>query len=866
MLKLSLRSLMANKGRTLMTMFAVILGVAFVVGSFVVTDTVRESVNGLFTEIQSGSDVTVRAKSDLDATGGPASRGKVPDSEIATVEGVDGVKSAEGTVSGYAQMLTPDGKAVETQGAPFLGISWDSDSGPLTLDRGRKPEGPNEVAIDRDTADEYKLEPGTKTKVLLASGPRDVEVVGVFTFGETNSLLGARLTAFDLASAQEAYGSVGQLDSIEVIAAEGVDPDELAKSINAVLPEGLEAVTATAVVDENVDQLGAFIGIFQTALLAFAGIALFVSAFYINNTFAIVLGQRVRQLALLRALGASAKQIRRSVYVEALLIGVIASAIGIVAGLGVSVLLKALLSSGGFELPEGGLVLQPRTWIAALVVGIGVTLLSSILPGRRASTVTPVEGMRDGVLQHPGGSRRRLILGGALTIVGAVLMVLALFVIEDTASLFITLAIGAVAVFIGVAWLSPLLAVPAGKVLGWPLAKLMKVPGRLARANVIRNPHRTARTASALMIGLALVAMVLVVGESIKQSVSAAVQGAVKADFVVSAEQFNGFSPSVATDIAALPEMAASSGGRFDRFRFNVSEEPPPSTSSPDIGTPPNDDGKTKDLFAVDVSQIDQLLDVDMQEGGFENPPDNGIWIHEDSAKDNNLAVGDEVGVQFASGGVQQFEVAGIYADATLAGNFVIDLETFIKNYPASTVDFFVFARTADGTTAKEARTAIEGVLEAYPQLKLEDRSEFQKSQEDQIDQFLAAVNGLLFLAIVIALLGIANTLALSVLERTREIGLLRSIGMMRKQARRMVLAEAVIVAVFGALLGLVIGLLFGIGAASALPESAVSTVAIPWASLVTVVIVAAIAGVVAGLLPARRAARLDVLKAVSSE
>jgi putative ABC transport system permease protein len=319
----------------------------------------------------------------------------------------------------------------------------------------------------------------------------------------------------------------------------------------------------------------------------------------------------------------------------------------------------------------------------------------------------------------------------------------------------------------------------------------------------------------------------------------------VKADFVVSAEQFSGFSPSVADEIAALPEIAATSGGRFDRFEF---------------------DGVANDLFAVEVSQIDQLLDVDMQEGGFDNPPDNAIWIHEDSAKDSNLAVGDQVDVQFASGGKQSFEVAGIYADATLAGNFLIDLATFEKFYPASTVDFFVFSRTADGTSTADARNGMEGVLKTYPQLKLEDRSEFQKSQEEQIDGLLTAVNGLLLLAIIIALLGIANTLALSVLERTREIGLLRAVGMMRKQARRMVLAEAVIVAVFGAILGLVIGLLFGLGAASALPESAVSTIAIPWASLVMVVIVAAIAGVVAGLLPARRAAKLDVLKAVSSE
>ncbi|HKY15160.1 MAG TPA: FtsX-like permease family protein, partial [Microthrixaceae bacterium] len=822
MLKLSIRTLLANKGRFLMTTFAVVLGVAFVVGSFVVTDTVRVAFDGLFTEIQGGSDVTVRAQSDLDSGGGgPAARGRIPDTLVEVVEGVDGVASAQGSVTGYAQILDQQGEPATTSGAPLLGISWGEEDGALTLDDGRKPQGPNEVAIDRGTADEYDLDPGVQTQVLLVSGPRPVEVVGVFTFGETNSLLGARLTAFGMPAAQEALGSVGQLDTIEVRADSGIEPSELADRLQLMLPDGVESVTDTQVVEENVDQLGQFVGIFQTVLLAFAGVALFVSAFYINNTFSIVLGQRVRQLALLRALGASTTQVRRSVTVEALIVGVLASVLGIAAGLGVAVLLQSILSAGGFELPATGLELQLRTWIAALVIGIGVTVLASIAPGRRAAKVTPVEGMREGVLHHSGGSGRRLILGGALTAIGAVAMLVALFAVDDTAALFGLLAIGAIAVFLGVAWLSPVFAVPAGRILGWPMEKLFKVPGRLARENTMRNPHRTARTASALMIGLALVAMVLVVGESIKQSASAAIEGAVSADFVISTDNFTGFSPTVATDVAALPEVSAASGARFDRFEF---------------------DGTAEDLTAVDVSVIDQLMDVDMIDGSFDEADESSIWVHEDSAEENGVSVGDTVPVKFASGGEQDFTVAGVYGDATLAGNFLVSLDTFTEFYPSVPVDFFAFAKAADDVPVDDARTAIEGVLDAYPQVTLEDRSEFQQSQEDQLNGILASVNGLLGLAIVIALLGIANTLALSVLERTREIGLLRAVGMLRKQSRRMVLAEAVIVAVFGAVLGLVIGLLFGLGASTAMPDSAVSTVAVPWGGLVTIVIVAAIA------------------------
>ena len=544
MLKVSLRSLFANKGRFAMTAFAVVLGVAFVVGAFVVTDTVRDSFTGLFGEINSGVDVSVRAKSDLDSAGGPTSRGKIPEGLLATVRGVDGVRSAEGSVGGYAQMLTPKGDPVTTTGAPFIGVSWGKDDSlfPATLQGGRKPSGPGEVAVDLDTAKKYGLTPGTKSTVLLTEGPRPVEVVGVFKFGETNSLLGARLTAFDTASAQAAFGSVGQFDSIQVGAVPGVSPRELADRIAKVLPDGVEAVTRTEVVNENVDSLGQFIGIFQTVLLVFAGISIFVSAFFINNTFSIVLGQRVRQLALLRALGASASQIRRSVALEALLVGVIASAIGIAAGLLVATGLKALLAAGGFDLPETGLVLAPRTWIVALAVGIGVTLLASVLPGRRASTVEPVEGMREGVISSPGQSRRRLVVGGVLTALGATAMILGLFVIDDTTTLFILLGVGAVAVFVGIAALSPLLAVPVVSVLGWPFQRLSRSAGRLARENGMRHPTRTARTASALMIGVALVAMVLVVGTSIKKSVAAAVKGSVRADFAVRTDAFTGFS------------------------------------------------------------------------------------------------------------------------------------------------------------------------------------------------------------------------------------------------------------------------------------------------------------------------------------
>jgi putative ABC transport system permease protein len=846
MLKVSLRSLLANKGRFAMTAFAVVLGVAFVVGAFIVTDTVRVSFEHLFGEISGGVDVSVRATSDIESAGGPTSRGKIPDTLLPTVRGVDGVRSAEGSVGGYAQMLTPEGKPVTTTGAPFIGVSWGHDDSlfPATLIDGKKPAGPDEVAVDADTAKKYGLTPGTKSTVLLTEGPRPVEVVGVFRFGKSNSLLGARLTAFDTTSAQSAFGSVGQFDSIQVGAVDGVTSKELADRITKVLPKGVEAATRQEVVHENVDSLGQFIGIFQTVLLVFAGVSVFVSAFFINNTFSIVLGQRVRQLALLRALGASATQIRRSIALESLIVGVVASAIGIGAGMLVATGLKALLAAGGFDLPETGLVLETRTWIVALIVGIGVTMLASVLPGRRAATVQPVEGMREGVITSASQSRRRLVLGGVLTVLGATAMVLGLFVVDDTAILFSLLGVGAIAVFVGVASLSPLLAVPVVAVLGWPFQRWSRGPGRLARDNGMRNPTRTARTAAALMIGVALVAMVLVVGTSIKNSVSKAVEGSVRADYAISSDGFTGFSESVAQKVAALPSIAAASGVRQNRFKF---------------------EGKSEDLTGFAAPEGQQLFDIGMRSGSWNTGAD-GIFIHDDVAKDHNLKVGDPVTVEFASGGPQRFKVAGIYSDATFAGNYWIPLTTFARFYPTTDTDTIAFARVAEGVNASKARADIEKVLAAYPQLKLENRSEFRKSQEDQLNQILVSVNGLLLLAVVIALLGIANTLALSVLERTREIGLLRAVGMSRRQTRRMVRYESVLIAVFGAVLGLVIGVLFGLGAAHAMPASVVTVVSVPFPSLIQIVIIAAIAGVLAGVLPARRAAKMDVLRAITTE
>ena len=468
---------------------------------------------------------------------------------------------------GTRQLVDLEGEPLTTTGAPFIGVSWGHEDRlrPAALDEGRAPDGLGEVAIDRGTAADYGFTVGDHTTVLLANGTHpDVEIVGIFTFGEANNLLGARLTAFDVDVAAEVFETGDEVDSIDVIAADGVAPAELAARVQSVLPDGTESVTGTDVAAEGQEGIAGFMDAFRNILLGFAAVALFVSAFFINNTFSIVVGQRTRQLALLRAVGASAGQITRSVVGEALVVGVLASAVGIGFGLLIALVLQAILNAAGFGLPDQGLVLASRTVAAALIVGLGVTLIASLSPARRASTVPPVQGMQEG-FQPTGSSRiRRSWTGGGLTLLGAGLVIAGLRVADETMTIVALLGIGALAVFIGIALLSPVVAVPVAGSLGRPIAPLFRVAGRLANANAVRNPERTAKTASALMIGLALVTTVFIVGTSMKKTFAAAIEGSVGADYVLSTAGFTGFSPALTADLAEIPEVRAVTGVRFN--------------------------------------------------------------------------------------------------------------------------------------------------------------------------------------------------------------------------------------------------------------------------------------------------------------
>lgn len=843
MIRLSLRSILDHKARFLMTGFAVVLGVSFVVGSLVVTDTVRATFTTLFTEVNEGVDLQVRSEVAFELTEGEeADREPLDAGLVEQLRAVDGVAAAEGVVEGVAQPVDASGEAVTTAGAPLLGFSWGptDDAYPVDLALGTKP-GPGEIAIDQQTFDDHDFSLGDEVEVLVPSGNETFTLVGTVVFGESNSLAGARLTMFEPGDAQRVFDRVGRWDAVQVVTEPGADVAAVRTALAEVLPGGTEVVTGQELADEEIASVDGFIDIFGNVLLGFAAVALFVSSFSIHNTFSIVLGQRVRELALLRAVGASDRQVRRSVLVESAVLGTVASLLGIAGGLATATGLRALMNTAGMGIPADGLVLEPRSIVAGLVVGIGVTVFASVLPARTAARVAPVEALREGLLPAPRATRRRLVAGAAVTTVGAVLFGLGL-VAGDTTAMLGGMGAGAVLLFLGIAALSPLFAAPVARLLGAPIARIFGLPGSIARENAVRNPTRTASTASALVIGLALVTTVTVVGTSVKESFAAATEQAVAADFVISEPSWNGFSPELARSLEQAPEFDAVSPVRFGEFRI---------------------DGNTREVVAVNADGGD-VVDIDVTSGQTISELGAGeLMVFEDPARDLGLEPGDTVDVEFTRSGVQTLTVTGIYADATFAGNYVISTETWDANYSDS-LDDSVFVRVADGVSAHAASAAITAATADYPQVTVEDRQEFLESQAAMLDQVLVVVNALLLLAVIIAVLGIGNTLALSVFERTRELGLLRAVGMSRRQTRRMVRWEAAIVSSFGAVLGVAVGIGFGVAIASAMPASAVDQIVVPGATLATLIGIAVAAGLLAAILPARRAARLDVLRAIS--
>lgn len=840
-LKLSLRSLAAHRARLALTGLTIVLGVGFVVASFVLGDSLRSAFGGLTTEIVAGTDLQVRP---LDEFG---QVGTVTDAELTQIRDTDGVRSAQPFIDGdRVQAVDGAGNVIEPNGPPQFGYAWVPDTAlsSFSIVDGRAPQA-GEMVIDVDTAAAGDFIVGERYGVISPQGSFEFTHVGTASFGANNDTLGAQFLLFDLPDAAAVTGQeAGVYEEIVVsVEADQVASDVQAR-IEAFLPAGVEVINQQTLQDETAADFNQNVRTLEYILTAFAIIALFVSTFIIYNTFGMLLAQRVRELGLLRAIGAEAGQLRTGVVFEALIVGLVASIIGLAAGIGLKVGVEALFDLLGFALPDGGTVIGIRTIIAAFVLGVGVTLISAIVPARRAAKVAPVTAMGGHATEVKESARLRLIVGGIALAISIAVGAFGLFAADGVAVGLSALGVGILGIFLSVALLSPIIAPAVVSVVGWPLKKAFGVSGQLATGNAKRNPRRTATTAAALMVGLALVTTALVVGESLKAELRTTLDETVQADYVVNSGDFEEIPTAVTTDLNALPELDDVMQVGYEDIRI---------------------DGADNELVGVTIATVADLVNLSMTDGTV--PVDGGpnVLVGVDNAVDNGWAPGDTITLDFEDGQALDVTVAGIYDEswvfegATLVDYAVVDELTDIAG-PS-----WIAAGLSNGSSGDQAEAAFVGIVEKYPQLTIQSDVEYREWVEGQIDQLLSVINAMLALAIFIALIGIGLTLALSVFERTRELGLLRAVGMTRRQLRRMIRWEAALVAMFGSVLGVGVGLLFGWAAATALPDTITTVVAVPATRIGILVAVSVVAGLIAALLPARRAGNLNVLDAIAA-
>ena len=842
MWKVTFTSLRAKKLRLITTALAVMLGVAFMAGTLVLTDTLGKTFDGLLADANQGTDAYVRSSNEV-TNELTSVRPRIDASLAQTISRVPGVAGVAGYVEGYAQIVGKDGKVLgnPAQGAPTLGASWTTipELNPYHVVEGTAPRAPTDVVIDKHTADDGDLHVGDQVTILSKSNPEVFTIVGIAKFGTADSMGGAQASLFASDTAQRLLSEPGQVDAIRVLAADGTNQAQLVSSIDPSLPAGTEVITGDAITKEQQADTRQQMGFITTFLMVFADIAILVGAFIISNTFSIIVAQRSREMALLRAIGASRKQVLRSVLAEAAFVGLVASVVGLLAGLGVAAGIKGLFDAMGFEIPGGPVVVTPKTVVMALMTGIGVTVGSAWLPARRASKIAPVAAMRAQDIEVGRGSRRRTVAGFGITGVGVAALAAGL-----SGSGVSLVLLGGLAVFIGIAVLGPLLARPAARVIGAPL-RLRGTTGSLARENAMRNPKRTAATASALMIGVGLVAFITIFAASTKQSISGSADQKLHAEYVVDSGMFDdgGLSPALTTALRAHPEFAAVTGLR---------------------DAPTLVDGRPSMLEAFDVSAVGQIADLGTVTGDVTQLGVDGIAVLDTTANSHGWKLGDTIPVTFAKTGATPFTIRAIYTDSDeWVGKQFVSTQAFEANV-SDQFDTKIFVKTAPGVSASEARTIIESESDSYALAKVLTFDEFKASMEQQINQILTLVYALLGLAVIIALMGIANTLALSIFERNRELGLLRAVGMTRRQVRSTVRWEAVIIAMLGTALGLGIGMFFGWALVHALASEGITTFVVPVGQLAVVVVIAAVAGLTAAILPARRAAKLDVLEAIS--
>jgi putative ABC transport system permease protein len=845
MLKVTLKGVLAHKGRLLLTALAVIVATAFLSATYILSDTIQSTFNTLFANVFQNTDAFVRSSNKIEAEFGNQQRDRIPSTLIDVVKGVPGVADAQGDITGYALIIGKDGKPIgqNANGPPnFGGVATTGDLSPWRYVEGEPPVGPDQVVIDKATANKGKFAVGDKVRVTSTTGEREFTLSGIAKFGDANSPGGATFALFDLPTAEDFVAKPGLIDAILVKSDGSVSDAALADSIEQRLGPDTqtEVLTGAEITKENQSDIQKALRFFTIFLSVLAFIALFVSCFVIYNVFSITVAQRKQENALMRAVGASRRQVSTALLIESIIIGLVGSALGIALGVVLAIGLRAAFGALGLSLPSNGLTLLPRTIIVTMIVGLIVTVASALLPALRSGRVPPVAAMRDTALEASSGTRGRWIVGAVLLAISVGLIAVGLF-----AGAPLALAPGVPLLFVAVFVFGPLIARPVAKALGRPIEAIKGMTGTMAKENAARNPKRTARTAAALIVGVALVTGVSVLASSIRASVREIFGKQFHGDFVISVDNFGfgGLSPQLADDLNKQPEVGTASGVGVNYATI---------------------DGKGKTITVIDPTTAGAVFDLGFTQGSVEDLTPEGVLVSKGKAKSDGLKIGSPFTLTLTDGTPRNLTVQGIYKEDDLAGSTTVNRHLF-DNSRVDQYDFAVFITKADGVSQADAERAIADVAKSYPNGKLQSRASYIDDQASQVNQVVNIIYLLLALSVLIAVVGIVITLVLSVFERRRELGLVRAVGMTRPQVRSSVRWESVITAVLGTVQGIVVGLLLGYAIVVALRSQGLNSFTVPWGALIFVVVLAFIIGVVAAIYPAYKATKVDVLDAIAT-
>jgi putative ABC transport system permease protein len=842
--RIAIKGILGRKARLILTSLAVILGTSFLAGTSVFSDTLNRTFDNLFSDVFKNVDAYVRSTQVIDGNFGQEERQRISADLVSIVENVPGVRDASPDIQAFARIIGKDGKPLgsDGQGPPTFGSIGEEFTGALwSTAQGRWPAGSTEVVIDEASAKAGKYVLGDNVKVVAQSGSREFKLVGIASYGDVRSPGGATFALFDLVTASEFLAKPGFIDAILISGDGSVSDAKLSKAIQDALPptSKTETLTGAEITLETQDQIGSALDFFGILLKTFSFIALGVGCFVIYNVFSISAAQRQRENALLRAIGASRKQITRAMLIESIVVGLIGSVVGLVAGVGLSAGLSALLRAVNIDIPSGGLVLSQNTVTSTIIIGLVVTVLSAILPARRAGKVPPLAAMRATALEIAEPGRKRLYAGLPSIALGLAIIVA---VVAGASNNY--LGIGILFVFIGTIVLGPIIARPVALFLGRPAARFRGVTGAMARQNSARNPKRTSRTASPVLIGVALVTAVTALAASIKGQIDDVFTAQFKGDYAIStdARGFGGLSPSLAVDLNTLPEVEKATGFGFLTVKIG---------------------DKSQYLTTINPETIEGLWNIGLLNATYADLKTSDIFVSEKVAKRKELAIGSVLQTTFGDGSTRSLTVAGVYVNNEI-GDYIANSQ-LVDGSAIIMFDIGVYIKTKENVNKAEAFAALENAVKKYGQGELLTKQEYINKQSGQVNQLLGLIYGLLMLSVIISIVGIIITLLLSVFERQRELGLLRAVGMTRSQVRTTVRWESVITSLLGAVLGIILGIGLGWIIVFALKDQGLTSFKLPVGPTVIIMIMSFIVGLFAAIYPAWRATRVNILDALNT-